>query len=519
MKIIAYKELKGIVKSGDVIALAALSTGNLPMEVLKHLAEQHDEDGKTDTLTFIVSNDISDFDDGFDLDSFISRGMVKRIIASLIIASPFTIDAIKNNEIEAYFLPQGVIATHYKNHAYSSPGMISKIGLNTIVDPRYSGGKMNDVTEEDLVSLIEINDEEYLHYNFPAIDVTLLRGTYADEKGNIFMTHESHLGEGFSAATAARKNNGIVIVQVKEIIESGKFNPNDVFIPGELVDYVVINENPKYHKQVIQTYYDPALSGHHRIVEPKEGLVPFSARKIILRRSSQFLKEGDGVSVGYGINNELSNVLREEAADHLVRLNIDTGIFGGMIGSGNHFGMNYNLDARMRHDMTWDFIYNGGLDVAFLSFAEIDGSGNVNVSKFGNRMNGNGGFIDLSQTIKTLIFSGTMVVGAKSACENNELYIEEEGFSKKFVDHVKSLDFNAAYSKELGQRVYYVTERAVFQLAEDGLELIEIAPGLDLERDVLLQMDFKPAISKELKVIDEGIFHETWGKLAQSIKE
>ena len=519
MEIISYRDLKNIVKNGDVIAVAALSTGNLPMEILKHLAEQHDEDGTPDDLTFIVSNDISDFDDGFDFDSFVSRGMVKRIISSLIIASPFTIEAIKNNEIEGYFLPQGVIATHYRHHSSSLPGMISKIGLNTVVDPRHSGGKMNDVTEEDLVSLIEINDEEYLHYNFPAIDMTLLRGTYADEKGNIFMTHESHLGEGFSAASAARQNNGKVIVQVKEVIESGRYNPNEVFIPGELVDYVVVNKNPKYHKQVIQTYYDPALSGHHRIVKSKEKYLDFSARKIILRRSSQFLKKGDAVSVGYGINNELSNVLREERADDLVRLNIDTGIFGGMIGSGNHFGMNYNLDARMRHDMTWDFIFNGGLDIAFLSFAEIDGSGNVNVSKFGDRMNGSGGFIDISQTIKTLIFSGAMVVGAKSACENNELQIEEEGFSKKFVDHVKSLDFNAAYSRELGQTVYYVTERAVFQLTDDGLEMIEIAPGLELERDVLSQMDFKPVISENLKVIDKGIFHETWGKLAQSIKE
>lgn len=518
MEIISYSDLKKIVKSGDVISIAALSVGNLPVEILKHLVEQYDTDGKTDNLTFVVSNDISDFTDGFDLDSFVQRGMVKRLITSLLTASPIAVEAIKNNKIEAYFLPQGIIATHYRDHASSSPGMISKIGLNTVVDPRCDGGKVNKITNEELVSLLEISNETYIHYNLPKIDVVLLRGTYADEKGNIFMTHESHLGEGFSAASAARHNKGKVIVQVKEIVKNGSFNPRDVFIPGELVDYVVVNENPKYHKQVLQNYYDPALSGDHRILNPKEKFIEFNPRKIILRRSAKFLQEGDGVSVGYGINNELSNVLREEQADNLVKLNIDTGIFGGMIGSGNNFGMNYNLDARMRHDMTWDFIYNGGLDIAYLSFAEIDRFGNVNVSKFGERMNGSGGFIDISQTVKTLIFSGTMVVGSRAVCKNNELHIEEEGHSRKFVDRVQSVDFNAAYSRELGQRVFYVTERAVFRLTDDGLKLIEIAPGLDLQKDVLSQIDFEPIISDELKVIDEEIFHEKWGGLSQSIK-
>ena len=518
MEIISYNDLRNIIKRGDVISIAALSAGNLPMEVLKYLAEQYDEDKKTDNLTFVVSNDISDFDDGFDLDSFVSRGMVKRIIASLVIASPVTVEAIKNNKIEAYFLPQGVIATSYREQASSSPGMITKIGLNTVVDPRIFGGKVNDLTREELVSLVKINNEEYLHYDLPKIDITLLRGTYADESGNIFMTHESHLGEGFSAASAARQNGGKVIVQVKEIIKKGDYKPSDVFIPSELVDYVVVNKNPKYHKQVIQTYYDPALSGHHRIVQSKESFLEFGSRKIILRRSAQFLKPGHAVSIGYGINNELSNVLREEQAEELVKLNIDTGIFGGIIGSRNHFGMNYNLDARMRHEMTWDFIFNGGLDIAYLSFAEIDQSGSVNVSQFGDRMNGSGGFIDISQTVKTLIFSGTMVVGSESHCEDNELIIDREGHSKKFVETVQSLDFNAAYSRELGQNVFYVTERAVFQLTDSGLELIEIAPGLDLQKDVLDQMAFKPAVAENVKIMNSQLFQETWGELRESIK-
>lgn len=518
MKIISYCDLKDIVKNRDVISMAALSVANLPVEILKHLVEQHDETGYPDNLTFVVANDVSDYEDGYDFDSFVDRGMVKRIITSLITASPLTINAIKNNEIEAYFFPQGIIATHYRYKSFSSPGMITKIGLNTSVDPRGSGGKVNNHTKDDLVSLLEIGNEEYLHYNFPDVDVALLRGTYADNDGNIFITHETHLGEGYSVAAAARKNGGKVIVQVKAIVQSGSFKPSDVFIPGELVDYVVINDNPKYHKQVVQSYYDPALAGDYRIMGMQQPFIELSSRKIILRRSAQFLMQGDVVSVGFGINNELSNVLIEEQADSLVQLNIDTGVFGGIIGSGNYFGMNYNLDARMRHDMTWDFIYNGGLDIAYLSFAEIDQSGNVNVSRFGDKTSGSGGFIDITQTVETLVFSGTMVVGGKTTCKNNGLIIEQEGRSHKFVDNVQNIDFNAEYSRELNQQVFYVTERAVFQLTDGGLELIEIAPGLDLQRDILANMDFSPLISDEIKVMDGNIYQSNWGGLYQSIK-
>lgn len=249
MKIIPFSDLKDIVNEGDVIALAALSTANLPAEILKTLVEQYDEDQSLNNLTFMLANDISDYrGDSYDLDSFVSRGMVKRLITSIITGSPVTIQAMQNNEIEAYFLPQGVITTHYRGSTEAFPGPITKIGLNTNVDPRYSGGKVNSCTTDDLVSLININDDTYLNYRFPEIDVALLRGTYADEEGNIYMQHETHLGEGFSLAAATHKNKGKVIVQVKEVIQSGRFNPNEVFIPGKLVDYIVVNRDSKYHR-------------------------------------------------------------------------------------------------------------------------------------------------------------------------------------------------------------------------------------------------------------------------------
>lgn len=425
---------------------------------------------------------------------------------------------MRNNEIEAYYLPQGVIATHYRSKTNASPGIISKIGLHTNVDPRYTGGKVNERTTENLVSLIDINNETYLQYHFPDIDIALLRGTYADMDGNIYMTHEAHLGEGYSLALAAHNNNGKVIVQVKAIVQNGNFNPNDVFIPGKLVDYIVVNTNPKLHRQVMQTQYDPALSGHYQITAMREPYIELGTRKVILRRAAQFLCEGDVISIGFGINNELSNVLLEEHANHLVQPNIDTGVFGGWISSREHFGMNYNLSARMRHDMTWDFIYNNGLDVAYLSFAEVDPMGNVNVSKFGDKMNGCGGFIDISQTVKTIVFSGSMVVGGQLSYTSNNVTVEAQGRTSKFVNKIDSIDFNAAHAMTLGQEVYFVTERAVFELTHKGLKLIEIAPGLDLEVDILENMAFKPIIADNIKVMNSDIYCEQWGGLSQAIK-
>ncbi|WP_323703770.1 malonate decarboxylase subunit alpha [Mammaliicoccus sp. Dog046] len=520
MKVISFNELKNIVNKGDVIALAALSVCNLPVNILKHLVKAHDEYGNLDDLTFMVANDVSDYrGDGYDLDSFVSRGMVKRFVMSIMISSPKSIEAMKNNEIEAYFLPQGLIATHYRQSLQQFPHTITKIGLNTSVDPRYTGGKVNELTKEDLVSLIDINGEEYLQYKFPKVDVALLRGTYADQEGNIYMTQESHLGEGYGVALAAHQNGGKVIVQVKDVVEKSSFKPTEVFIPGKLVDYVVVNDNPKYHRQIPQLDYHPALTGEYTVSGPQEPNNDFSVRKVILRNAARFLTEGDVVSIGFGINNELSNLLVEERVEDLVQLNIDTGVFGGLIGSGQNFGMNYNLDARMRHEMTWDFIYNGGLDIAYLSFAEVDQFGNVNVSKYGDRMNGCGGFIDISQTVKKIIFSGTMVVGSKSSCNEDGLVIDQEGHSKKFVEQVHNMDFNAEYSRECGQEVYYVTERAVFQLLDDGLTLIEVAPGLDLENDVLAHLDFQPKIAEHISIINKDIYQPTWGELKQCIKD
>ena len=517
MKHINESEVKTIVKDGDVIGLAALTVSNLPAEVLQLLLNQYDETQSPKDLTFILANDISSGGFTVELDDFVERGMIKKVIMSIMTASKKTVNAIKSNAIQAYFLPQGVIATHYRQSNFVTPGVFTKIGLHTGVDPLYQGGKANTCTTQDIVSRVTLHDETYLHYDFPPVDVAILRGTYADSKGNIYMTHEAHLGESYGVALNAKAHGGTVIVQVKEIVDIHQQNPNDVFIPGALIDYVYVSENSHYHHQLIQTYYQPELSGERRVTTYPEPTLPFTTRKLILRRAAQLLQKGDTVSIGYGINNELTNLLHEEDVEEAVLPIMDTGIFGGFIGSRNHFGMNYNTEARLRHDETWDFIYNGGVSVAYMSFAEVDAQGNVNVSFFGNRMNGCGGFIDISQSVKRLVFCGAFVAGGQLNITDGQLHAHDVSPMHKFVSNVSHVDFNAKYAKTLGQEVHFVTDRAVFELRDDGLTLIEIAPGLDLNRDILKHMDFTPNIAEPLTTIDESIYQEIWGNLSQTL--
>ena len=312
LKQITWHDLQHIIKDGDVIGLPALAVANLPAEVLRAVLAQHDTYHTPNDLTFILANDIHSLGAAPDLDDFIERRMIKRVIMSILTASSKTAQAMKNNDIEAYFLPQGIITTHYRQSNQLLPGVITKIGLNTAVDPRYGGGKVNTRTTDDLVSLVTIDDETYLHYTFPSVDVALLRGTYADQQSNIYLTQEAYLSECYHVALNTKANHGKVIVQVKALVDDYQLKPNEVVIPGNLVDYVYVTEDEKNHRQVIQSHYLPALSGEERIDGIPEPALPFNSRKLILRRAAQFLTYGDTISIGYGINNELSNLLHEE---------------------------------------------------------------------------------------------------------------------------------------------------------------------------------------------------------------
>lgn len=497
-KVISTAEAIALISDDDVVTTTGFVQSCIPEALHAELEKRFVETGSPKGLTLIMCAGAGD-SKGLGTGRFHHEGLLKRVIAGNFGRMPKVAEAAQADKICGYNLPQGVISQLYRACAAGQPGLFSKVGLNTYVDPRKGGGKVNAVTKEDIVKLLDVDGEEWLFYKATKIDVAFIRATSSDPFGNLTFEKEALTLDNLAQAMAAHNNGGVVIAQVERIVESGSLSPKDVKVPGILVDCVVVADPPEMHRMNYSIDYDPALSGEIRV--PLEGLakMPLDQRKIIARRAAFELPPNGVVNLGVGAPDGVASVASEEKVTPFITLTTEAGAVGGVLAGGSSFGSSANAHSIMDQNQMFDFYDGGGLDLTCLGMAECDQHGNVNTSYFAGRLNGAGGFINISQNSRAVVFAGTFTVGGlRVTTEDGELKIINEGRAKKFVKQVAQETFNGPFAVERSQPVIYVTERCVFQLTGDGLELIEVAPGVDIERDILQHMEFSPIIHKPI---------------------
>jgi propionate CoA-transferase len=505
-KVVTAEEAVRLIRDGDTVATGGFVGIGFPEQVAVALESYYVENDHPRNLTLMYAAGQGDGKER-GLNHMGQPGLVKRVVGGHWGLVPKLQQLVLENKIEGYNFPQGVISHMYRDIAAKKPRTITTVGMGTFVDPLNGGGKLNAITKEDLVERIQFDGADYLAYKTFPIHVAILRGTTADTDGNITMEKEALTLEALAIATAARNSGGFVIVQVERIADRGTLKARDVKIPGIMVDCVVVSK-AEYHWQTFATQYNPSFSSEIKV--PVQSLAPMQMgdRKIIARRAAFELVPNSVVNLGIGMPEGISNVANEEKIIEYLTLTAEPGVIGGLPAGGLDFGAAVNTDALIDQPSQFDFYDGGGLDVAFLGLAQADQSGNLNVSKFGPKLAGAGGFINISQNAKKVVFVGTFTAnGLKTSLQNGKLRIDQEGKVKKFVGLVEHVTFSGSYAVSKGQTVLYVTERCVFKLTQEGMELIEIAPGIDIEKEIFQQMEFSPVIKKTPGLMDERIFN------------
>lgn len=506
MKVITEHEAAQLVFDGATLALSGSGAPNLiPEKILGAIEERFLKTGFPQKLTAIHPQGMGNKNDQ-GVAHLAHEGLVSRVIGGHWGMAPIMGELALAEKIEAYNFPQGVMAQQMRDLAAKRPGVITKIGIGTYIDPRQSGGKMNKRTKEDLVEIIHLDGEEWLRYKPTPIDIAIIRGTSADEDGYISVEEEAHYDELLAMAGAAKNNGGIVIVQVKYLVQKGSLSVAQTKVPGYLVDYVVVDPE---QKQTYDDFYKPYYCGASRCpVDLKWAHEGIDERKVIARRQAMELRPHMLVNIGVGVSNGVPIVLSEAGVSDMVTLSLEQGQSGGLPVLGLDAGTMVNPRLILEQPSQHDLYHGGVLDATCLSAAEIDPKGNVNVSSLGNNLTGCGGVIDISQETKMIIFGGTLCAKSKVRYENGKAVVEEQGKIRKFVNQVRQITFSGDYAVKKGKKVVFITERCVFRLTPEGLCLEEIAPGLDLERDILANMEFRPIISSNLKLMPAECFHD-----------
>ena len=480
-KVISLEQAVSMIPDGATVGVGGFIGSGHPQEFSVGIADSFLKSGHPRDLTIMFSAGIGDGTDDLGLNIIGYEGLLKRIIGGHWGLIPKLQRLVFENKVEGYNLPLGTISLMFREIAGHRPGVITKIGLKTFVDPRLEGAKMNERTKEDLVELIEMDGEEWLRYKSFPVNVALIRATYCDEDGNATMDKEAATLDSLSIAQAAKNSGGIVLLQVEKVVQNGTLDPRKVKIPGIYVDGIVVSR-PENHWQTYEAQYNPALCGEVKVPVDSIPPMPLNQRKVICRRAAMELDPQAIINLGIGMPEGIANVANEEGLPGL-KLTVEAGGIGGVPMAGTAFGTCTNPDAIIDQPYQFDFYDGGGLDQAFLGLAECDRFGNINVSRFGPKIAGCGGFINITQTAPVVVYCGTFTAsGLKVEIKDGKLHILQEGKVKKFIKDVEQVTFAAEYAAEVGQKVLYITERAVFELIDGVLTLTEIAPGVDWRR-------------------------------------
>lgn len=503
--VIRASEAAELVDRGQTLFVGGSGGGiQEPTTLLTALGERFDATGEPTELTVWHASGVGDRE-STGLSLIAREGMLSRVVGGHWGMAPQLAALATEDRIEAYNFPQGAISQLMREIAGGRPGLVTPIGLGTFVDPRFEGGRLNARTTEELVQLMRIGGRECLFYPSFRIDVAFIRATTADELGNLSFEEEAAFLEALSVAQATRASGGTVVAQVKYLAEAGTLHPHTVRVPGVAVDRIV--RTPE-QRQTCRRQYDPALSGRLRTPAASLPRMKFGARKIIARRAAMEIAPGSVVNLGVGIPDGVASVAAEDGRLGELTFAIEQGHVGGVPASGVEFGAAANAYSTLDQPYQFDFFGGGGLDIAFLGMAEADLKGNVNVSRFGTTLAGCGGFVDITQGTSRVIFCGTFTAGGLEVeTSGGQLRILEEGRNSKFVEEVEQVTFGGGRAREQGQEVLYVTERAVFRLGEDGMELVEVAPGVNVERDILGHMGFRPRIDG-LREMPQTLFYQ-----------